>query len=172
MPLARVADELWYWLLFRDQTPAPVNDRLHRLVIEVACEARPDPISDDLAPLLTDPEALTAYRATGLVVPSRLPEALTRRVEGAAFCGPQLGQLVLAVERGLHAMLVGPRGRASPCAPPRPHATATASCGLSKATRRCSRWTCWAAMCRTGRLRRTHSRCKQRSPAAWRRAAT
>ena len=110
VPLARVADELWYWLLFREQTPAPVNDRLHRLVIEVACEARPDPTSDDLAPLLTDPEALTAYRATGLVVPSRLPEALTRRVEGATFCGPQLGQLVLAVERGLHAMLVGPRG--------------------------------------------------------------
>ena len=108
-PLARVADELWYWLLYRDQAPAPVNDRSHRLVLEIECEARPDPTSDDLAPLLTDPEALTVYRATGLVAPTRLPEALTRRVEGATFCGPQLGQLVLAVERGLHAMLVGPR---------------------------------------------------------------
>ena len=110
VPLARVADELWFWLIYRDQTPAPTNDRLHRLAIEVECDARPDPTSDDVAPLLTDPEALTVYRATGLVAPSRLPEALTRRVEGATFCGPQLGQLVLAVERGLHAMLVGPRG--------------------------------------------------------------
>ena len=28
VPLARVADELWYWLIYRDQAPAPANDRL------------------------------------------------------------------------------------------------------------------------------------------------
>ena len=110
VPLARAADELWHWLRFRDREPVPAYNRLFELVIDVSCEERPDPASEDLAPLLTDPEAFTVYRETGLVAPSRLPEAMTRRVAGATFRGPQLGQLVLAVERGLHAMLVGPRG--------------------------------------------------------------
>ena len=110
VPLARAADELWHWLRFRDREPVPAYNRLFELVIDVSCEERPDPASEDLAPLLTDPEAFRVYRETGLVAPSRLPEAMTRRVAGATFRGPQLGQLVLAVERGLHAMLVGPRG--------------------------------------------------------------
>ncbi len=110
VPLARAADELWYWLIYRDQDPLPGRERRRTLGVEPTCTARPDPTSDDLAPLLTDLDALAVYRDTGLVVPSRLPEALTRRVEGATFQGAQLGQLVLAMERGLHAMLVGPRG--------------------------------------------------------------
>ena len=110
VPLARAADELWYWLIYRDEDPLPGRERRRTLGVDPTCTARPDPSSDDLAPLLTDLDALAVYRDTGLVVPSRLPEALTRRVEGATFQGAQLGHLVLAMERGLHAMLVGPRG--------------------------------------------------------------
>ena len=110
VPLARAADELWYWLIYQDAEPLPGRERRQTLEVESTCTATPDPASDDLAPLLTDLDALAVYRDTGLVVPSRLPEALTRRVEGATFQGAQLGQLVLAMERGLHAMLVGPRG--------------------------------------------------------------
>ncbi len=110
VPLARTADELWHWLRYREREAQADGDRLFYLVIEVECKERPDPTSEDLAPLLTDLEAFTVYRETGLVAPSRLPEAMTQRVEGASFQGPQLGQLVMAVERGMHAMLVGPRG--------------------------------------------------------------
>ena len=109
-PVARVADELWYWLCYRGGEATYASDRLMRLNLCDATEEHPDPASDDLAPLLTDLEALTVYRQTGLVVPSRQPEALARRVEGASFRGPQLGQLVMALERGMHAILVGPRG--------------------------------------------------------------
>ena len=43
----------------------------------------------------------------------------------------------------------------------------TASCGPSKATRPCSRWTCWVVTCRIGRPRPTRSPCRRSWPAVW-----
>ncbi|MDE2903066.1 MAG: hypothetical protein OXP73_08545 [Chloroflexota bacterium] len=172
VPLARAADELWYWLIYQDAEPLPGRERRQTLEVESTCTATPDPASDDLAPLLTDVDALAVYRDTGLVVPSRLPEALTRRVEGATFQGAQLGQLVLAMERGLHAMLVGPRGTGKSLCATEASRYATGSSGRSKAMRLCSRWTSWAAMCRIRPRRSTRSHCRRSWPVAWRWAMT
>ena len=109
-PIAWAADELWHWLRCGAGGPEYNLDRLWRFQIYHEMELAPDPGADDLAPVLTDPEAFRIYQETGIVVATNRPGAMSRRLEGATFRGPQLGQLVMALEQGMHAILTGPRG--------------------------------------------------------------
>ncbi|MDP2659711.1 MAG: AAA family ATPase [Dehalococcoidia bacterium] len=106
--LMHLADELYYWVRYRDAEPAETADRLKDLRVrevndlpEVALQGVIDPRA------FTDLAALRKVRLHGLGNAPTTP-GHGDSTEEARFRGPQLPELVESLDLGMHCLLVGP----------------------------------------------------------------
>jgi AAA domain (dynein-related subfamily) len=103
--VGRAADELYYWLRYRERDPDPSHDRLAR--VEVADSVA---LPATAARIDVDPRALTdlgRLRDLRRGIRPPLPEPALI-LPDARFRGWQLPELIETLDLGMHALLVGP----------------------------------------------------------------
>src|SRR5699024_3221830 len=97
--IARVADELYYWLRYREHDPDPSIDRLATLDVADSLSLAPLPLGDPVdAAVLTDLGRFRAHRHRPVVTP---PE-LAPTIPDTRFRGWQLPELIETLDLGMH----------------------------------------------------------------------
>ena len=108
--IGRAADELYYWLRYREKPAELENDRLDDALASVhdfrgfPYVVRAEQTLD--GEILTDLDRFRDYRGLEIVV-DRAVSVTHPSIPGSAFLGPQLAELIESLKLGMNVILIG-----------------------------------------------------------------